>query len=203
MLEWYRLHGDYRSLMTETEEMIVTVATELRAMAGFDHDLCARVINSSWQRLTVAEAFQRHAGVVAAQCVDNGSFDEVLVTQVEPQLGHGQPCFLYDYPAKLGSLARLKAGDANIAERFELYIAGMEIANGFSELTDAQEQRQRFWTEVGGDGPEKKKLPDRFLEDLANISSACGIALGLDRLLMILTSATNIAQVVSFTPEEL
>ena len=79
----------------------------------------------------------------------------------------------------------------------------MEIANGFSELTDAQEQRQRFLAEVGGDGPEKKKLPERFLADLAAIPSACGIALGLDRLLMILTAATTIAQVVSFTPEEL
>ena len=94
------------------------------------------------------QAFQRYASVPLSKALETGRFDQVLVEEVEPRLGLPSPVFLYDYPASLASLARLKQEDPGKAERFELYIGGIEIANGFSELTDASEQRRRFLMEA-------------------------------------------------------
>ena len=202
MLEWYRLHADYFSLMAETEEMVADVASSLAGRAGFSEKLCRQLASCQWRYLTVADAFQQYADMSATEAVERGSFDEILVSRVEPRLGVDGPCFLHDYPARLGSLARLKEDDPSVAERFELYIGGVELANGFSELTDAREQRRRFaaeLAEMAAAGP----LPEKFLAELDHIPAACGIALGIDRLLMVLTGAEEIDSVVAFTPEEL
>ncbi len=203
MLEWYRLHDDYEGLMAETEMLGREIAHNLAALPGFDAEVCALLTESSWQRLTVADAFDAYAGLSAVEALAMDCFDEVLVTEVEPHLGNEQPCFLYDYPAQLGSLARLKADYPEVAERFELYIQGIEVANGFSELTDVMEQRQRFSHEIAQNEDGSGGMPEKFLADLEQLSPACGIALGLDRLLMLLCGAGSIDEVVAFTSEEL
>ncbi len=129
-----------------------------------------------------------------------------MVCAIEPHLGREQPVFLYEYPAALGALARVKAEDREVAERFELYIAGLELANAFSELTDPVEQRRRF-EEASRDRRLKNglpyPLPERFLAALSRMPPSAGIALGMDRLAMILADQTTIDAVVAFTPESL
>jgi lysyl-tRNA synthetase class 2 len=115
------------------------------------------------------------------------------------------PVFLYDYPVQLGSLARKKAADPAVAERFELYIKGVELANGFSELTDSDEQRIRFVHEIAiiESNPERYALmPEKFLADLDHLETAAGIAMGLDRLFMIALNHRRIAESVTFSPED-
>jgi elongation factor P--(R)-beta-lysine ligase len=114
------------------------------------------------------------------------------------------PTFLYDYPASLAALARLKPGNPSIAERFEVYVGGIELANGFSELNDAHEQRKRFEKELEERtqlGKHVSPMPERFLKALRNMPEAAGIALGVDRLVMIFGNARTIDEVVTFTPE--
>ncbi len=128
-----------------------------------------------------------------------------MVEEIEPHLGVATPTFLYDYPAPLAALARLKPGHPSLAERFELYVAGVELANGFSELNDAHEQRMRFQKELEKRvqlGKDISPMPERFLKALEHMPEAAGIALGVDRLAMMLSGADGIDQVVAFTPEE-
>jgi elongation factor P--(R)-beta-lysine ligase len=159
-----------------------------------------------WERITVADAFSKYAPVTCEEAQAQDKFDEILVDYIEPLLGVNKPSFLYDYPAKLAALAKLKENDPSVSERFELYIGGVEIANGFSELTDATQQRKRFeaalkkraaknWTHY--------EMPEIFLQSLKTLPSCAGIALGIDRLVMIMTGATTIDDVVAFTPENL
>ena len=133
-------------------------------------------------------------------------FDEIMVREVEPQLGISGPVFIHDYPASRGALARLKEDDPSVSERFELYIGGVELANAFSELTDPAEQRSRFLHEQETRlslGKGVYPMPDRFLSELPHMPPAAGIALGLDRLVMVLLDAASIDDVVAFTPEDL
>jgi lysyl-tRNA synthetase class 2 len=158
-----------------------------------------------WDRLSVHEAFARYSPVTIEQAMADDTFDEILVEHVEPNLGQARPLFLYDYPVELGSLARRKEGNPRLAERFELYINGIELANGFSELTDPYEQRQRFEQELSmmEEGRRQRSLmPERFLNDLAHLDRAAGIALGVDRLLMLLMGKKSVGEVVSFAPAD-
>ena len=132
--------------------------------------------------------------------------NEIMVREIEPCLGIEKPVFLYDYPAERGALARLKKEDPALAERFELYVGGIEIANAFSELTDAQEQRERFSAEEASRREKKKSpysMPEKFLMELEGMPPSAGIALGIDRLVMVFLDAKSIDEVVAFTPEEL
>ncbi len=126
--------------------------------------------------------------------------------EVEPCLGMEKPTFLIEYPARFAALARRKPGHPEVAERFELYILGMELANAFSELTDPQEQRQRFIEDEQARraaGKTAYPSPEKFLTELATMPEAAGIALGIERLVMLLTDAASIDEVVAFTPEML
>ncbi len=205
MLEWYRIHDDYQSLMAETAELLKDMAAKVRGHRGFDPAM-VELVQQPPQFLTVRNAFAKYTTYTAEQAIREDCFDEQLVEHIEPRLGLTSPCFLYDYPAALGALARKKESDPSLAERFELYVQGVELANGFSELTDAHEQRRRFAMELERAekyGLQQGAMPEKFLEDLGAMPEACGIALGIDRLLMLLTGALTIAEVVSFTPEEL
>jgi lysyl-tRNA synthetase class 2 len=129
-----------------------------------------------------------------------------MVSQIEPLLGQRQPVFMYDYPACRGALAKLKPEDPHYAERFELYIGGVEICNAFSELTDPVEQRARFEHEREQRrkaGKPVYPLPERFLTALRDLPAAAGNALGMDRLIMLFADADQIDDVVAFTPETL
>jgi len=206
MLEWYRAGSDCHDLMAETEQMLRFLAKQLGRGGNLVYQGQRIELGAPWERLTVAGAFARYAPISVAEALAQGDFDELLVTHIEPHLGTGKPTFLYDYPAALGSLARLKPGDPTVAERFELYLAGIELANGFSELTDPAEQRRRFVTEqaaIRSQGRDPGPMPEKFLDDLAAMPEAAGIALGLDRLVMLLADAATIDEVVAFTPERL
>lgn len=206
MLEWYRSGSDGHALMHETEQMFRFVAKSLGVGERLVYQGQRIGLAAPWERLTVADAFRRHAPFSAEEALRQGRFDEVLVQSIEPHLGLGQPTFLYEYPAALACLARLKPGDPTVAERFELYLAGIELANGFSELTDPVEQRRRFVADqasIQGQGRDPGPLPEKFLDDLRAMPAAAGMALGLDRLVMLFADAATIDQVVAFTPEQL
>jgi elongation factor P--(R)-beta-lysine ligase len=219
MLEWYRAGAGYEDLMDDCEQLVSFLLVELGGMEGCsvggnrNRDSLRpsgsdRIIamQPPWERLSVQAAFARFSPVSLEQALASDTFDELLVEYVEPYLGLERPLFLYDYPVALGSLARRKDGSPHLVERFELYINGIELVNGFSELTDVDEQRQRFTEELrlmekGGRQP--MPMPERFLEDLAHLDQAAGIALGVDRLLMLLMGKKCIGEVVSFAPDDL
>jgi elongation factor P--(R)-beta-lysine ligase len=202
MLEWYRQGCDYHALMKECEGLLgALVPSGTLIWQGQAIDL-----TPPWERLTVREAFARYAAVDLDRALAEGAFDEVIALQVEPQLGRQRPTFLIEYPAACAALARTKPGDPAVAERFELYVAGLELANAFSELTDPDEQRRRFVAEEAGRraaGKPPYPMPEKFLAELGGLASAAGIALGVDRLAMLLTGAARIDEVVAFTPEDL
>ena len=124
--------------------------------------------------------------------------------RVEPAIGLARPTVLLDYPASMASLARLSPRDHAVAERFEVYAGGLELANGFDELTDPAEQRRRFAAEAlkrGQAGRDVYPMPEAFLEALASVPPASGVALGVDRLVMLLSGASSIDQVMAFTDD--
>ncbi len=206
MLEWYVAGFDYLQLMNQCEALLEAAlggVGQTRTLAWQDRKIR---ITTPWERMTVDEAFLKYAPVSLDESMRLDLFDENLTEWVEPNLGMDRPTFLYDYPAKLAALAKNKKDNPALAERFELYIGGMEIANGFSELIDVDEQRRRFeeaqtarakkdWSRYG--------MPEKFLEALANMPPSAGIALGIDRLVMLLANAGCIEDVVAFGPESL
>jgi lysyl-tRNA synthetase class 2 len=206
MLEWYRAGGNYISLMEECEELLIYVAHRLRRRNKLVYRSRQIELPRPWQILPVADAFYKYGSKSMDEALADGSFDEVMAFEIEPQLGAPVPVFLCDYPAQHGALARLKPRDPMLAERFELYVAGVELCNGFSELTDAAEQRERFKKEQQLRRSLKKTvypMPQKFLEALGDMPEACGNALGLDRLVMLFADTDQIDDVVAFTPEEL
>jgi len=201
LCEWYRRGTGYAALMADCEALLGDLVPSGRiSWQGLELDLAP-----PWPRLSVAEAFRRHAAGSVDEALAAGRFDEVLALEVEPRLGAG-PLFLVDYPAPLAALARLKPGQPALAERCELYLGGLELANGFAELTDPVEQRARFVadeTARRAAGKPPRPLPEPYLAELASLPPCAGMALGIDRLVMLLTDAAEIADVVAFTPEQL
>ncbi len=206
LLEWYRAEADYHSLMEDCEELIQDVATIIGLgqqiiYRGFEIDLFG-----PWNRISVEEAFHYYSKTTLTKALEQNLFDEIIVQEIEPKLGLKKPTFIYDYPAERGALARLKQENQAVAERFELYIGGLELANGFSELIDSEEQRRRFHAENAtrqSFGKSMYSLPERFLAELGDMPPSAGIALGVDRLVMVFLDAEKIDDVVAFTPEAL
>ncbi len=226
LLEWYRAGVSYERLFADCAELLALAAKVLEvdrfSFRGATADPFAAP-----EILSVAEAFLRYAGVDLLQTFDatgtdrnalaaatselglrvvaddswSDLFSKILSDKVEPHLGHGRATLLTDYPAPEAALARLKT-DHRFAERFELYVCGVELANGFGELTDPVEQRRRFEAEMA----ERLRIygesypidPD-FLAALETMPQACGIALGFDRLVMLATGASHIEEVI-WTP---
>ncbi len=227
MLEWYRAGETLEALIPDCRVLLEAAAR------------CAGVAQLTWrgrrcdpflppERLSVADAFARHAGVdllatlseagvpdrerLAAQAADkvritvddswSDIFSKLLSEHVEPELGLGRATVLVDYPACEAALARRSAHDPRLSERFELYACGVELANGFGELTDAHEQRRRFEMEMDERARiygERFPIDDDFLAALQHMPPASGIALGVDRLVMLATGAQRIEQVI-WTP---
>lgn len=203
MLEWYAAGAAYDDLMEETEALIGETAQALGTGPRLTWGGCVVDLAPPFPRLSVAEAFERYAGVPVERALAEGRFDELMGLAVEPRLGLERPVFLVDYPAACGALARLKPGEPSVAERFELYIAGLELCNGFGELTDAAEQRRRFEAVLALEGAGGRGMPEKFLAALDRLPPCAGCALGLDRLAMVFAGAATIDQVVAFTPESL
>jgi lysyl-tRNA synthetase class 2 len=198
LLEWYREGADYHSLMEECEAIGLGQNIFFR-----DREIN---LTKPWERISVQEAFRDYSQTSMAEGLKRNLFDEIMVRDIEPRLGVKKPTFIYDYPAERGALARLKPGDLSVAERFELYIGGLELANGFSELVNSEEQRRRFHLENENRqsiGKSVYPMPDKFLNELDHMPPSAGIALGVDRLVMVFLDAETIDEVVAFTPEEL
>lgn len=226
LLEWYRAHAPYQRLVEDCAGLLAATAkaagSDLFSHAGSVADPFAE-----FEVLSVVEAFDRHAGVDLLATLDGATpnrealaerarkcgirvveddswsdlFSKILSAKIEPQLGHGRATILIDYPASEAALAKLSA-DPRFAERFELYACGVEIANGFGELTDPEEQRRRFEREMAERIQiygEAYPIDEDFLAALAIMPQASGIALGFDRLVMLATGASHIEQVI-WTP---
>ena len=208
MLEWYRTDSDYNALMTDCTDLLQYVAAACLAETPY-YSYKTRKIDpfGLWRKISIQEAFLRFSNTSVWECMKKGIYEEILTEKIEPALANfTSPVFLTDYPAELAALSRLIPGQTELAERFELYLGGLELANGFSELNDPVEQRRRFEEAnririTCGRG--SLPLPERFLDELGAMPSAAGIAMGVDRLVMLAAGAENIDSVVAFTPEQL
>jgi lysyl-tRNA synthetase class 2 len=228
MLEWYRARAPYKTLMEDCAAILRLAAEaaggRLLTWRGATADPFAEP-----ERLTVADAFTRHAGVDLLASLDDGGgtdrealaasaraagvrvagddtwadiFSRVIVERIEPNLGFGRPTVLCEYPVAEAALARPKPADPRVAERFELYACGVELANAFGELTDAGEQRRRFEAEMDEKARvygERYPIDEDFLAALALMPPASGSALGFERLVMLASGARHIEQ-VTWTP---
>jgi lysyl-tRNA synthetase class 2 len=206
MLEWYAVGQTYADLMACCEELVLFIARGIGADGTLVYQGQTVDLSPPWPRLTVSEAYRRFASIFAEEALAQGRFDEIMGLEIEPNLGKDRPIFLVDYPAEKASLARLKPTDQSVAERFELYMVGLEVCNGFSELNDADEQRRRFEAEQDlrrAAGKPVHPLPEKFLAALADLPPCAGNALGIDRLVMLFCDAATIDEVVAFTPERL
>jgi elongation factor P--(R)-beta-lysine ligase len=206
LLEWYTAGADYTHMMDQCEKLIRFVAFECRGATELTYQGSRIDLSAPWQRLTVAQAYHRYGSLSMTDALENHRFDEIMGMEIEPRLGMNRPVFLYDYPAQCGALARLKPDQPEVAERFELYMGGLELCNGFSELTDRIEQEIRFASEMAQRrkaGKTNGPMPGKFLNALETMPPATGNALGIDRLIMLLADAGNIDEVVAFYPEEL
>ncbi len=212
MLEWYHAGWNYFDLMAECEIFVRQLAgdcSDFEGIVGADSIWrSGKIISlaSPWTRLSVAEAFQKYANISAVEALRQDSFDEILVSEIEPNLGWDRPVFLYDYPAPLASLARKKKDNQDLAERFELYIGGLELANGFSELIDPVEQRKRFEQDITAickSTGARRNPPENLLKALENMDETAGIALGFDRLLMLFLRTEDISEVVAISFDDL
>jgi len=204
MLEWYTKGHDYLDMMRQCEDLITTVARSIDYGRGIQYQGQWIDFTKPWDRMTVDQAFEKFAPESLDTALRNGNFDEIIACDIAPNLGFEKPVFLYDYPVALGSLARLKPGDKSVAERFELYIAGIEICNAFSELTDPEEQRRRFEVEMQmrrASGKVMYPVAEPFLQALVEMPESAGNALGMDRLIMLFADTAEIDAVVAFTPE--
>jgi len=226
MLEWYRANTTYDAVMADS---VVIIAHAAQATGIGRFSFRGRIADpfAEPELLTVAAAFERFAGIDLLATIDGGEgdraalaaaateqvritdddtwsdiFSKVLVEHVEPNLGQGRLTVLFEYPAPEAALARAKASDPRVAERFEVYACGVELANGFGELTDAREQRHRFtlaMDEKQRRYGERYPLDEDFLDAVAKMPEASGVALGFDRLVMLASGALRIDQVV-WTP---
>jgi len=206
LLEWYRTGIDYHNLMEEVRELILWISDALGVTGEITYQGRNIDIRRPWKKIPVKKAFDDFASMTLQEAQTKKCFDEIMVREIEPHLVSLGPVFLYDYPASLGALARLKPGDPEFAERFEFYMGGLELANGFSELTDTYEQRARFERDrqLRADlGKKCYPMPETFLNALEHMPDAAGIAVGIDRLAMIFADRSRIDDVVPFTPEEL
>ena len=204
LLEWYRCQAEYLDLIKDCEALICAVTRRLGRGTHLLYQKQAIDLSPPWNRLTVEEAFDRFAPVPMAQALASETFDRVMALDIAPCLGLQKPVFLYDYPVPHAALARLNPKNELLAERFELYIAGIELSNGCTELIDPEEQRARFENER--DGRKKKgrpvyPMPEPFLKSLKYMPAAAGNALGIDRLVMLFADSACIDDVVAFPAE--
>ena len=192
MLEWYRANADYNDIAVDMEALVGEV---LRTTGTTG--ILPVATSTPFPRMTVREAYLRWAGWDPVEAWDQDRFDFDMATKIEPNLPKG-PLFLMDYPAPAASLARLKADDPRVAERWELYVDGLELANAFTELTDPVEQRRRFEgarAERRALGEADYPLDEAFLDALARMPPSGGVALGVDRLVMLACGVCDISEV--------
>lgn len=189
MLEWYQAGADYMDILEETKALVSCVWNG---------------VSKDWNILTVSDAFGEFAGWEPAGNYDENRFDIDLVEKVEPAIRKiGGPVVLKDYPVEAAALSRRKEENPLLAERWELYMDGVELANAYSELTDPVEQRQRFEecaAQRTAIGKEAYEIDEAFILALGNMPPSGGVALGIDRLLMLMAGAGSLDSVIPFRP---
>lgn len=228
MLEWYRTQTTYTQIMKDCENLLCHIARKCLPTKHLSYQGNTIDLSAPWERISVRQAFKKYAQVsvfdlfekeqrsrIARQkgySVDETTtgeelFHQIFLNEIEPKLGFGKPTILYDYPSALSSLARVSPKDASVVERFEFYICGIELGNAFSELTDEEEQRNRFQA----DHQERQKLgkteyplDEEFLDALeSGIPECAGIAVGVDRIVMLFADVPAVAQTLFFPVDEL
>lgn len=221
ILEWYRAGADYTDIMKDCEGLLRAVAT-LLGVSKFKHKNLECDPFEPFDRISVEQAFKKFADIDLSELLEDTSglrkavsslglhtapddswddlFFRVMDAKIEPNLGMDRPAILYDYPVCMASLARRKVGDDRYAERFELYVCGIELANAFSELTDVAEQKTRFQSEMNLKEKlygERYPVDDDFIKALEHgLPESAGIALGVERLVMLVAGAEDIEQVL-------
>jgi len=229
ILEWYRARADYRAIMVDCENLFVAIWKALHPDAGAGAEPALTVGNEQislappWERLSVHEAFARYADLDLDATPDAAAmrrvlmargyrtdvgttweqgYHQIFLNEIEPRLGRPVPTILYDYPASMAALARRKADDSRYAERFEVYIGGIELGNAFSELTDADEQQARLEAERAERVALGKALYDidaDFLRALhVGMPPSAGIAVGVDRVVMLFAAVDTIQETLWF-----
>lgn len=225
MLEWYRIGYNYEKLMDDCEKILHTTLLSVKT-EYFEYDNKKCYLNNGIERLTIAEAFQKFCHFDIFATIDNPQnptktliakeakklninvsdsdtwddiFEKLMLEYIESNLGCNAPTILYEYPIHQAALSAPKKDNQNIAERFEMYICGVEVANAFTELTNAKTQEERFLH----DQKEKEKIYGttfpidyEFLDAVSHLKNCTGIALGVDRLVMLATHAKNITDVL-------
>lgn len=220
MLEWYRSPGKYQEIMDDTENLFKFVGQKLNKQTVKYNNKVVN-INTKWERLSMKEVWQKHIGVNLDDYleieklrnlakdkkypVDNSYayediFYKIFLNEIEPNLGNENPIFVYDYPACMTSLSRLCEHDSRYAERFELYVGGLELANAFGELTDAKVQEKQLEKDVELRkelGKQIWPIDKDFISALqSGIPTAGGIALGVDRMVVLFTEAKDLNEVI-------
>jgi lysyl-tRNA synthetase class 2 len=229
LLEWYRVGVDYRALMADCEHLFLFLVDRLGFSRKIDYQGVYIDLTPPWPRLRIGDVMRRHAqvdleeittledlvaaahqkgyGDVSLEWPWEDVFYRIFLQEVEPQLPQGSPFFLIDYPTEMASLARPKPGAPRWVERFELYAGGLELANAFSELTDPHEQRRRLFAEQrqrADSGKDGYPVDATFLKALTRgLPRSAGIALGVDRLTMLLADTPRIQEVLPFPAEDL
>ncbi|MFA6917396.1 MAG: EF-P lysine aminoacylase EpmA [Candidatus Gracilibacteria bacterium] len=223
MLEWYRINADYKNLMEDCENLVIALAKTLNTANILTFDNHKVDISKPWTKSSIKELFQEYCRIDLEQNKDFETFaktatqhrydieacqdwDEIFykifLNEIEPKIGFDKPIFVYDYPASQAALSKKKQENPFWAERFELYIAGNEIANAYSELIDSKEQRTRLEEEQNLRRKLNKPIfhiDEEFLTSLESITTpSAGIALGVDRLFMVLLDKKTIEEVLLF-----
>lgn len=234
MMEWYRTNADYTAIMKDCEDLFVHIAQQISTQQHNTHPLLFTYqgktydLTPPWPKISVAEAFKQYCGIEIdtlldeVQLIEAGrkrgfSIDEAtsweqvynqfFLNDIEPHLGQEKPTIVYDYPASQASLSKKKESDPRFAERFEFYVAGIEMGNAFSELTDAEEQLRRFELEREERRHLGKTLYDIDMDYIAALRAGLpptgGIAVGIDRIIMFFADAPSIQDVIVFPAGEL
>jgi len=209
MLEWYRVKADYTDIMTDFEQLFVSIIKSLIPninLAKWEYQGKYYDITLPWPRVRIEEAFKKYAKEDVLKVTDE-DFYKIYFNEVEPHLTKAQrPFFLYDYPISQASLSR-SAKDSRFAERFEVFLGGVELGNCFSELTDAVEQKKRFEMDKTlrqAQGKTEYPIDDELIDALeSGLPRSAGIAVGIDRLIMLAANVTSVSQTFFFPGEEI
>jgi lysyl-tRNA synthetase class 2 len=223
ILEWYHVQADYTDVMTDFEQLMQFLVKKIQDKSTLTYQGRTFDLSSPYPRITVAEAFEKYVGIndvelfdrealakvavakkyeVTAETTWEQLYDQLLLNEIEPELArYDTPVILKEYPASQAALSKRKASDPRFAERFEVYIGGIELGNAFTELTDAQEQRTRFEADLALRrtlGKVPYEMDEDYLAALASLPPTGGIAVGVDRLVMLLADAASIEETLFF-----
>lgn len=229
LIEWYRVGADYHKIMEDCEQLLADIHASIYGGKLSLHYQGKTVdLRRPWEQMTVVESFRRFANVDFDEFLDGEKaqriarakgytiepqtsweqlYNQILLNEIEPHLGQGRPTILYEFPAAVAALSKKKSGDPRFCERFEFYIAGLELGDAYSELTDPVEIKERFdqeMKEIKRLGKTSYEYDHDFIDALKEgLPESSGIAVGLDRLVMLLADVTNIADTLFFPASEL